>query len=69
MRALVLALGLALGPGAPAARADFDVVQVTSPGGIEAWLYEAHDIPIVTIDATFLGGPALDPESRQGRPR
>ena len=49
-----------------AARAEIEIVPVTSPGGIEAWLYEDHTIPILTIEASFLGGPALDAEGREG---
>ena len=55
-----------LAAGASAARAEIDIVSVTSPGGIEAWLYEDHTLPILTIDASFLGGAGLDPEGREG---
>ena len=66
IRALVVALALAFAAGASTARAEFNIVSVTSPGGIEAWLYEEHTIPILTIDASFLGGPAVDPAGREG---
>ena len=65
IRALIVALALALASGG-AARAEIDVVAVTSPGGVEAWLYEDHTLPIVTIAASFLGGATLDPEGRRG---
>lgn len=66
IRLVVIALVLAFTAEAPSARADIKIVSVTSPGGIEAWLYEDHTIPILTIDASFLGGPAIDSEGREG---
>ena len=44
---------------APTARA-VEVVRVTSPGGIEAWLVEEHGIPILSLRAIFRGGAVLD---------
>lgn len=43
-----------------------EIVEVTSPGGITAWLAEDHTVPIVALDADVLGGTALDPEGREG---
>ena len=60
----LLAAGLMLLAG-PAAAAT-DIVEVTSPGGITAWLAEDHTVPIVALDAAILGGTALDPEGREG---
>ncbi len=48
------------------ARAEIEITEVVSPGGITAWLYEEHSIPILAIEASFLGGAALDPEGREG---
>ena len=48
------------------AQAEIEIVALTSPGGIEAWLYEDHTIPILTVEASFLGGPAPDPVGREG---
>lgn len=59
------ALFLSLAAALPA-RAAIEIVPVTSPGGITAWLYEDHTIPIVTIEASFRGGAALDPEDKPG---
>ncbi|MBA3326191.1 MAG: insulinase family protein, partial [Rhodobacteraceae bacterium] len=59
------ALALA-GAFALPARAEIEITPVTSPGGIEAWLYEDESIPILTIEASFLGGAALDPPGREG---
>ena len=66
IRAALVAATLVAAAAAPPARAEIDIVSVTSPGGIEAWLYEDHTIPILTIDASFAGGAALDPPGREG---
>jgi zinc protease len=47
-------------------RTRIDIVEVTSPGGITAWLYEDHTIPVVTLEASFRGGAALDPAETAG---
>ena len=51
-------LALALVAAAPAARA-ITITEVTSAGGITAWLVEDHSLPVVTIDFDFRGGAAL----------
>ncbi|MCB1351604.1 MAG: insulinase family protein [Rhodobacteraceae bacterium] len=51
---------------APPARAEIEIQEVTSPGGITAWLYEEHTIPMLALEARFLGGAALDPEGKAG---
>ena len=48
------------------ARAEIDIQVVTSPGGITAWLYEEHSIPILDIEAAFTGGAAIDGEGAEG---
>lgn len=48
------------------ARADVDIKQITSPGGIDAWLVENHSIPFVSLEVRFRGGGALDPEDKAG---
>ncbi|WP_424928788.1 M16 family metallopeptidase [Amaricoccus tamworthensis] len=63
--ALVIAGGL-LSVSAVPVRAEIEIVPVTSPGGITAWLYEDHSIPILSIEANFRGGTALDPEGMEG---
>lgn len=57
LTALVLAL--------PAA-ANIEIEEVTSPGGIEAWLVEDPSIPFVALEFWFMGGAALDPADRRG---
>ncbi len=61
MAAVLLGLAAAL-----PARAAIDIVPVTSPGGITAWLYEDRTIPMVSLEASFRGGTVLDPENRAG---
>lgn len=43
-----------------------DIQEVTSPGGIEAWLVEDHSIPFTALEIRFEGGAALDPEGKRG---
>lgn len=66
MRGLLVAGLLLAVPVAAPASAAMDIVEVTSPGGITAWLAEDHTVPIVALDAVVLGGAALDPEGREG---
>src|SRR5579863_3670383 len=49
------------------AQAAEKIQEVTSPGGITAWLVEDHSLPVVTLDVTFRGGAALDPADKAGR--
>ena len=35
-----------------------EVQDVTSPGGIRAWLVEEHSIPFVALELRFRGGSA-----------
>jgi len=65
LHALAATLLLALAFALPA-RAAIDIVPVTSPGGITAWLYEDSTIPMVSLEASFRGGAALDPEGQAG---
>ena len=59
--ALVLAISLPL-----AARADVDIQDVTSPGGIDAWLVEEPSIPFVALEIRFRGGTSLDAPGKRG---
>jgi zinc protease len=61
LAAAVIAVGLAL-----PARAEIRIQEVTSLGGVAAWLYEDHTIPILSLQASFRGGSVLDPEGREG---
>ena len=47
-----------------------DIQEVTSPGGITAWLVKDPSIPVVSMKFGFKGaGTALDPEDKQGLAR
>lgn len=43
-----------------------DIRQVTSPGGIEAWLVEDHSIPFTALSLDFRGGATLDQPGKRG---
>ncbi len=48
------------------AQAEIDIREVTSPGGITAWLVEEHSIPFTALEIRFRGGTALDPAGKRG---
>jgi zinc protease len=48
------------------ARASVDIKEVTSPGGIEAWLVEEHSIPFIALELRFKGGASLDAPGKRG---
>ncbi|NIZ15368.1 pitrilysin family protein [Phaeobacter sp. HF9A] len=67
MRALMgLVTGLALLLAAQMARAEIDIQEVTSPGGINAWLVEDHSIPFTALELRFRGGTSLDAPGKRG---
>jgi zinc protease len=39
---------------------------VTSPGGITAWLVEAHEVPLIAMRFAFEGGSVQDPKDQNG---
>ncbi|WP_116085506.1 pitrilysin family protein [Tropicimonas sp. IMCC34011] len=61
----VAAAGLAL-LAATAAQAEIDVEEITSPGGVEAWLVEEPSIPFVALELRFEGGASLDEDGKRG---
>lgn len=61
--AAVALMGLML---AVPARANVDIQEITSPGGIDAWLVESHDIPFVALEIRFQGGSSLDEPEKLG---
>lgn len=68
MIALITAL-VCLLPSVPALAAKgkvLDVQEVRSASGIEAWLVEDHTIPVISINFSFEGGLAFDPEDKPG---
>ncbi len=42
------------------AQAEIKINEVTSPGGITAWLVEDHSIPFTALELRFRGGTSLD---------
>jgi zinc protease len=50
----------------PGAARAIDIQEVTSPGGIEAWLVEDNSIPFVAIEIWFNGGASLDAPGKRG---
>ena len=48
------------------ALAEIKIAEVTSPGGIKAWLVEEHGIPFTALEIRFLGGTSLDREGKRG---
>jgi len=61
-----LALALLLCLATLPARAAIEIEEVTTPGGLSAWLVEDHSIPFVALEIRFRGGAALDPADRRG---
>lgn len=46
--------------------ADVEIQEVTSEGGISAWLVEEHSIPFMSIEIRFKGGASLDTPGKRG---
>lgn len=64
LRALLLLAGLLWAAAAPAHA--FTIQEVTSPGGIKAWLVEEHAIPLMAMNFSFRGGSEYDPPDKDG---
>lgn len=64
IRRFVLAFGLIC--GGFAAHAEIDIQEVTSPGGINAWLVQDSSIPFVALEIRFQGGASLDAPGKRG---
>ncbi|MBU2992102.1 pitrilysin family protein [Octadecabacter sp. 1_MG-2023] len=59
-------LAFALSLTAASAQAEIDIQEITSPGGIDAWLVEEDSIPFVAIEIIFDGGASLDDPAKRG---
>ncbi|MEM9437393.1 MAG: pitrilysin family protein [Pseudomonadota bacterium] len=46
--------------------AEVDIQEVTSPGGITAWLVEEPSIPFMALEIRFAGGASLDLPGKRG---
>ena len=58
-------LFLALATTLPA-RAEVNIQELTTPGGINTWLVEDHSIPFVALELRFRGGASLDAPGKRG---
>ncbi|MWB76811.1 insulinase family protein [Pseudooceanicola sp. 216_PA32_1] len=65
MMRFTLAFVVALAGSLPA-RADVNIQEVTTPGGITAWLVEDHTIPFTALELRFRGGASLDLPGKRG---
>ncbi|MCO5158997.1 MAG: insulinase family protein [Aquamicrobium sp.] len=63
---LLLAVVFLTFPALAPARAEVDIQEVKSPGGITAWLVEDYTVPIVTVNFAFKGGSVQDPAGKDG---
>ncbi|WP_425331299.1 M16 family metallopeptidase [Paracoccus ravus] len=43
-----------------------EIQEITSPGGIKAWLVEDHSIPFTALSLMFKGGASLDAPEKRG---
>ncbi len=44
----------------------FEVQEITSAKGIKAWLVEAHDVPILSMNFSFAGGRIFEQAGKEG---
>ena len=63
---LRILIALCLTIVASTARAELDIKQVTSPGGVDAWVVEEPAIPFVALEIRFRGGGSLDLPGKRG---
>lgn len=63
---LLLAFVLLVLPALGPARAAVKIQEVTSDGGITAWLVEDYTVPIVAVRFAFTGGSVQDPAGKEG---
>ena len=66
IRIAALLLALATPVLTTPALAEVNIQEVTSPGGIKAWLVEEHGIPFTALEIRFAGGTSLDAPGKRG---
>lgn len=59
-------LATVIGLLASSLSAEVKIAEVTSPGGIKAWLVEEHGIPFTALEIRFRGGTSLDAPGKRG---
>ncbi len=64
--ALGAGLAAALSLWSLAARAAVEIQEVTSPGGLKAWLVEERSLPFTALEIRIRGGANLDPPEARG---
>lgn len=64
IRALIAAT-LAITFALPA-RAEVEIQEIQTPGGLSAWLVEEHSIPFTALEIWFRGGTSLDRPGKRG---
>lgn len=64
IRVHILAFVILCLPGL--AFAQIEIEEVTSPGGLKAWLVNAPSIPFIAFQIAFRGGTSLDPADKGG---
>jgi len=47
-------------------RAEVEIQEITTPGGLRAWLVEEHSIPFTALEIWFRGGTSLDRPGKRG---
>ena len=47
-------------------RAEIDITEITTPGGLTAWHVEEPSIPFVALELRFRGGASLDAPDKRG---
>eukprot|EP00163_Fabomonas_tropica_P012577 TRINITY_DN23916_c0_g1_i1.p2 TRINITY_DN23916_c0_g1~~TRINITY_DN23916_c0_g1_i1.p2 ORF type:complete len:147 (+),score=23.48 TRINITY_DN23916_c0_g1_i1:85-525(+) len=47
-------------------QAAVEIQDITTPGGIKAWLVEEHSIPFTALEISFRGGTVLDRPGKRG---
>ncbi len=62
---LILPCLMALAFALPA-RAEIEVQDLGTPGGVDLWLVEDHSIPFVALEMRFRGGASLDQPGKRG---
>lgn len=65
IRAFIL-FSLTLVFAMPLRAGSIDIQEITSPGGIDAWLVEERSIPFTALEILIKGGQSLDPKDKRG---
>ena len=47
-------------------QAAVQIQELTSPGGVRAWLVEEHSLPFIALEIRFEGGTSLDAPGKLG---